>query len=502
MNPTRPNVLVMFCDQLRIDLLRCYGGDRVRTPNLDALAADGLLFEQAYTPTAICSPARASLMTGMYAHEHHMFNNSTPSYSYCLHLRPDAHMIQDWADENTDYQTGYFGKWHIGPAEDLFNSRFHCTHPRPYEGGPGYLANSHWHPHTSLGPLRKAAANPRLGPGQTSGLVDVPYEDFPDVAAARYCREFIDKRDPNRPFLAFCAFPGPHSPWLVPESFGLRYRPEDIDLWENRRDPMRNKPLNQRKLRELTRQQLRQENCTEEEYDDNLRRALAACFSYLELIDQCVGELVAYLKEKNLYDRTAIVFTADHGDMAGSHGIKSKGACMYDEIYRIPMMLKMPGNTTSKRIQEPVHLMDVTATCMELMSGEAPTDMLGQPLHGRSLCTFATDSPEWPRPVHYAQYHGDWYGHYSSRMVTDGRWKLVWNFNDLGELYDLASDPQELRNRFYDPDCRELRGRYFERLLEAARESKDAQALQWARGMGDPGAFEDAVGANLAEPGS
>ncbi|MGH2368797.1 MAG: sulfatase family protein, partial [Chloroflexota bacterium] len=85
-----PNVLVVLCDQLRRDLLGAYGSRLVRTPHLDALAAESVVFERAYTPTGICSPARASLMTGLYAHAHHMFNNSTPRYSYCQHLRPDV----------------------------------------------------------------------------------------------------------------------------------------------------------------------------------------------------------------------------------------------------------------------------------------------------------------------------------------------------------------------------------------------------------------------------
>lgn len=97
-----PNVLVIFCDQLRIDLLGCYGGSLVRTPNIDALAAESTMFDRAYTPTALCSPARASLMTGLYAHSHHLFNNSTPPYSYCEHPRSDIAMIQDWIDDETD----------------------------------------------------------------------------------------------------------------------------------------------------------------------------------------------------------------------------------------------------------------------------------------------------------------------------------------------------------------------------------------------------------------
>ena len=240
-----PNILVFFCDQIRMDILSCYGGGIVKTPNIDELVKDSTVFERACTPTALCSPARASLMTGLYPHNHYMFNNSSPMYSYCEHLRPGLDMLPDWIDKHTNYESAYFGKWHIGPAEDLFNSSFHHTHPRPYEGGPPYLNTSHWHPTFSLGDTVKKVCN-------LAGTVDMEFEDFPDVMAANYTIDFLEKRNTDKPFVSFCAFPGPHSPWVIPESFGLRYNPEDIPLWPNFDDPMKNKPLSQKKLKLLS----------------------------------------------------------------------------------------------------------------------------------------------------------------------------------------------------------------------------------------------------------
>jgi arylsulfatase A-like enzyme len=124
--------------------------------------------------------------------------------------------------------------------------------------------------------------------------------------------------------------------------------------------------------------------------------------------------------------------------------------------------------------------MDVTATILHLMGG-SEVDRLGdERLHGASLLALARGGREWSRSVHYAEYHGDWYGHYSSRMVTDGRWKLVWNFSDLCELYDLSEDPGELRNRFDDPACAAARGRCFDLLYDEARRTDDRQAMMLA----------------------
>ena len=490
MGREKGNVLVMFCDQLRTDLLGCYGSSLVRTPNLDALAKDSIVFDNAYTPTAICSPARASLMTGLYPHGHHMFNNSTPRYSYCPHLSPEVTMIQDWAGDATDYRTGYFGKWHIGPPEDLFNSTFHRTHPnRSVEEGGPLFATGHGHPNLKLGELAREKGDRNIPPGQISGTVDVPMRDFPDVQAARYSREFMEDCGADHPFLAFCSFPGPHSPWLVPDEFGIRYDPDEIPLWSNGKDPLEGKPLNQHKLQLIT--EARQGNVSRDARDVNLRQKLSVCFSYIELIDKCLGELVDYLKGEGLYEDTAIFFTADHGDMAGSHGFHSKGSYMYDEIYRIPMLYKPTGDKAHKRITEPVHLMDVTATCVDILGGGAQEEIKEQPLHGDSLRSFEAENPDWSRNVHYAEYHGDWYGHYSARMVTDGRWKLIWNFSDMCELYDLKADPDEMHNRFYNPDYSEVREKYFSFLAEEAEKVSDGQALKFIKEIPDVGKYEE-----------
>lgn len=462
----RPNVLIFLCDQLRIDLLTCYTDTLARTPHISALAQDACLFERAYTPCAICSPARASLLTGLYPHSHHMFNNSTPNYSYCEHIRPGVGMIQDWIEEESDYVSAWFGKWHIGPAQDLFDSRFHHTH-RPYEGGPGFLTSSHWHPNTRIAPLVESVG------GGSAGLLDVGMEGFPDVVAARYSQEFLRQRDRRQPFFLTCSFPGPHSPWMVPHEWGIRYDADEIPIWPNRYDSFVGKPVNQNKLRLM--QAAQSDGLSQAELDRQLQEMLACCFSYLELIDRMVGEVVATLKELDLYDETAIIFTADHGDMAGSHGLMNKGAYMYDEIYRIPLLVKAPGARQHSRTAAPVHLMDVTATCLHVMAGTRQDSMLGQGLHGRTLLPLVEGSEDWPRKMHYAEYHGDWYGHYSARMVTDGRWKLVWNLTDLCELYDLESDPHELCNRFYEPEYAAARAACFDYLVAEAQRTGDAQ---------------------------
>jgi len=373
-NSTRSNIVVFFCDQLQRDLLRLYGGKLVNTPNLDALAADGTVFDEAYTPTAICSPARASLMTGLYAHTHHMFNNSTPSYSYCEHLRPGASMVQDVAADIEQFETAYFGKWHIGPADDLFDSRF--DHTVATDGDPDalpFMRSSHWHSKGGLGEL----VNPMCS--GTAGFYDGPMATNPDVVAAQYSIDFLDHRDKAKSFMLFCVFPGPHSEWKLPIEWGLRHQPDETELPANRFDTFKNKPIKQRKERLY-----QKSHHTEEVF---LREATACIYSYIELIDHELGRVVAKLKAEGQYDNSLIVFTSDHGDMRGAHGMFSKGAYIYDEIYRIAMVIKPPANIDAPaRIERaPVTLTDLTATMLHVLTGEEQSTIGENTLHGSSL---------------------------------------------------------------------------------------------------------------------
>lgn len=456
-----PNILFFFCDQWRSDLLGCYGGDWVRTPNIDKLAAESCVFEHAYTPTALCSPARASLMTGLYPHRHHLFNNTTNHYSYRYRMRPEVPMISDWADAQTPYQTAYTGKWHLGGKDHYESTRFHVK------------KGIYSHP----GPQNDAEANPVVG--RYAGTLNRPMAEFPDVMTAANTQAFLRERDPDHPFLAFCAFPGPHAPWYVPAEFGIRYDPAQMPVWPNFHDTFTDKPINQRKCR------LRGKYLHGPDAETTLQKMIACHCSYIELIDTLIGELIGTLKQRGLYDNTMIVLTADHGDMLGAHGLLSKGAYMYEEIYRIPMLVRHP-EIAARRVDAPVNLIDLTATLMHAMSGREWTAMVPESdwprndslaLQGQSLLPLMRGEAAWARPVHYAEYHGDWYGHYTSRMVCDKQYKVVWNAPDLCELYDRANDPHELHNRFYDPEMAAVRDHYLDLLVADAKLLNDGQAL-------------------------
>ena len=215
-NASKPNVLIFLCDQLRFDLLTCYRETQVRTPNITELAGDSCLFERAYTPIALCSPARASLLTGLYPHAHHMFNNSTRPYSYCEHLRPD---MTDGAGldrlTRADYETAYYGKWHIGPAAGPVRLAVSSVRPQAsrIEGGRRLFCDgsrTSRNKKRQIGPLVQSfgARKGRGHSGRADGGVSRTWQRSEATLRLISCEPGTGE---SRPFLATIhRCPGPH----------------------------------------------------------------------------------------------------------------------------------------------------------------------------------------------------------------------------------------------------------------------------------------------------
>jgi arylsulfatase A-like enzyme len=463
------NILVFFVDELRSDMLSCYGNKVIRTPNLDELAKDSIIFDNCYTPTALCSPARASLFTGVYPHKHQILvNTGLPKWSYCSRLKPEMTMLQDWVKEQNQYETAYFGKWHIGSDDELMASRF--DHKGVYE----HPKNATYHPGPWLGKLVEPAGN------GIAGLLDVPMSSFPDVQVAEMAESYLENRKSDKPFLLYCAFPGPHPLWMLPEEFGIRYSPDDIPLWDNRYEiNSENKASYPRRLAGID--PLEPGEKTRKQRDELLRSVLACEYSYIELVDMMTGRVIDILKKTGQYENTTIIFTADHGSMSGAHEVAYKGAYMYNETYKIPLLCKLPGSSAAKRTDICVNLMDITATIMHLISGNTHSKLGNQMLDGASFLPAIHNKSDWNKEFHYAEYHGDDFGHYSSRMITNGEWKLIYNFSDKCEMYDLKNDPGELHNLFNDENFFDRRSSLMRNMLSLADVYDDGCFVLWRK---------------------
>jgi len=448
MESRRPcNILLVLTDEQRRDTLGCYGNSVCRTPNIDSLAESGVLFDQAYTPTAVCTPARSSLLTGVYPQKHLLvtnpkktwgppvvLNGNTPPFSRYLHA--------------AGYNVASIGKWHIGkqsPAEFGFEGHYYpgWDEPRDHPDYLQYLRDKGLPPFTVRGEINGILPNGKPGTviaGIYNGPVAGTFTYYLAERTIAKLREYAAKyRSDGQPFfLGFHIF-GPHLPYYLPEEYARMYNPDHVTLPGGYRETFANKPYIHRLYSQLW-------AC------DSLSRRqwqeiIAMYWGYVTMIDGQIGRVLATLKELDLVDETAIFFSTDHGSFEGSHRLNDKGPAAYDDIYRIPFLARLPGPIRAgQREDRFVTLMDLTATFIDLAGQPVP-----EHLDGRSLLPLlhGEEVADWPAEV-CLEFHGHQIP-YPQRTVRTREHKLIANLADQHELYDLREDPDELTNRIDDP---------------------------------------------------
>ena len=445
-----PNVLLLLTDQERADLA-APDGLPVETPNLDRLRSEGVWFDRAYTPTSICTSARASLLTGVYPHAHGMLNNSHEADAIRTELDPDRPTFGGLLAE-AGYENTYAGKWHVdrrrGPSG--FGFEYVADSSRRHDPSDDDVAIEE----ASLeDPIHTAGPDPTLVAATTTAA---PEEMRTAVLADRTI-EALDRwadGDRSGPFFHRTDFLGPHFPYVVPEPYASMYDPEDVERWPSYAETFDGKPR------------------VQEEYLDyrgvadftweTWAEAVAKYFGFVTFIDEQIGRVLDALDGTGVADETAVVHASDHGDFAGAHRQFNKGPIMYEDTYRIPLIIRHPDAVEPGTRSAFVRLHDLMPTFLDWAGAPIPDD-----LHARSLDPLLRGErpADWPDSV-YAQYHGDEFGLYSQRMVRTDRYKFVYNTPDRDELYDLVDDPHELRNVVDHPAYRDVRREMGDRLLE------------------------------------
>ncbi|MCC7147278.1 MAG: sulfatase-like hydrolase/transferase [Phycisphaeraceae bacterium] len=451
------NILLIQADQLRFDCLGVNGHRLVRTPNLDRLAAQGVNFTQAYCPIPVCTPARASLLSGRWPTQHQGITNRD-SEAACP-LRTDVPTFSG-ALAAAGYRLGCVGKWgvhpHKGPLEfgfhDWMDGREYSAW-RKAQGLPGKPNANGWLGETDE---KITAAQSQLAWG-----ADRTLELLERYAKQAGQRKFFLRWDP----------PEPHLPNVVPEPYASMYRPGDIQPWASFADGLENKPYIQRQQRRTW------------EIDgwDWSRWAptVARYLGEVSLLDAQVGRILDRLAELGLAESTLVAFTADHGDLCGGHGMIDKHYVMYDDVVRVPLFLRGPGVTGApgQCAAFVCNGLDLAATFCAAAGVDRPEGFVGQ-----NLLDLAQGRAK-ERPDIFGMYFGAQFGLYSQRMVRDRKWKYVWNATDCDELYDLESDPGERRNRAGDAACagelKRLRGR----MIQWMQEAQDPLLNGWVRGQ-------------------
>ncbi|MHC5057469.1 MAG: sulfatase family protein [Planctomycetota bacterium] len=478
-----PNLLFIYTDEQACGTLACYGNRLIETPNLDRLAGRATVFDQAYVTQPVCTPSRSSLLTGLWPHTSGCTENNVP-------LRPETPCLPEMITGG-DYATGHFGKWHLGDeifAQHGFDEwvSIEDGYRKHYGKGRDRDARSDYHRF-----LVASGHSPRRGDSFSRGeAARLPEQYGKPAFLAREAARFIrEKRD--RPFALYVNFLEPHMPFFGPRD--NQYRPKDVPLPPNFRDaPDETMPLRWRVLREAY--AARGHSGLPLKSESGWRRLIANYWGLCSLVDTHVGTILGALEACGLWDETIIVFTSDHGDMMGSHQLVAK-CVMYEEAVRVPMIVKLPGQVSGKRVAGPVSQIDVVPSLLDLL-GPSPRRSGygragGQPvpghLQGKSLRpVLEQDEPratgdvvvEWsgpnnglgnvsvPRHMAVKADPSEIRASFLDpvrTIVTPEGWKLCWS--PLGEhvLFNLRDDPLETRNLYGDARHRdvaaELRGR-------------------------------------------
>jgi choline-sulfatase len=424
----RPNILFVLTDQQRADTVHAGGNPHIRTPVMDRLCAEGVRFDRAYTPSPVCVSARCAVVTGQYPHRTGCFDNGYP-------MPDDGPSMMDLLRQG-GYQTHGVGKMHFVPdraAMKGFETREIQEELAADVEDDDFLKHVHDngfpHVHDVMGARGEMYYIPQIS--------QLPARLHATSWTADRSLAFLEGRDPSRPFFLWTSFIHPHPPFSPPTPWNKLYRgplvplprrPDDMeDLWT-----YHNRHQNRYKYRDAGQ-------------DDNLLRVMRgyywACVSF---VDYSVGRILAHLEHTGELDDTLVLWTSDHGEFLGDYNCFGKRSFL-DPAARVPLMVRYPDRFPAGVVaQTPVSLLDLFPTFL----GAAGVPASGTTLDGEDLAGLVGQSVK--RTI-YGQFQRGDRGVY---MAYDGRRKYVYSAADDKEyLLDHSVDPDETRNRAYNPLC-------------------------------------------------
>jgi arylsulfatase A-like enzyme len=452
----RPNIVFIMSDDHAAQAISAYGSRLIRTPHIDRLATEGMLFENCFVTNSICTPSRAAILTGKYAHL-----NGVPVFNHIDSAQP---MVQKYL-QAAGYHTGMVGKWHLGGQ-----NRYQPTQGQP----TGF---DYW----NILPGQGAYFDPvMIEMGERKKLTGYTTDLITDLAI-----QFVRQRPADRPFFLMYHHKAPHRNWQPAEKYRRQFEnfepplPETFDDdYQGKSDASRlatmhiDADLNESDLKMAPPAGLTGAALKRWKYTRYMRDYLAC----VQSVDDNVGRFLEFLDQQGLTENTIVVYTSDQGFFLGEHNFYDK-RFMYEESLRMPFLIRWPQRIRPGSVNREMILnVDFAPTFLQAAGLKVPADMQGRGflsmLEGRK-------APQWRQAIYYRYYHPGHHNVAAHYGIRTREHKLIYFHKlDQWELYDLRKDPREKRNEFANPAYAGTVKRLTKRLYQLKRELKDTDQYQ------------------------
>jgi choline-sulfatase len=426
----RPHILLFVVDQLAAPILRAHGNAVTKTPAIDELAETGVVFENAYSPSPLCAPARAALMTGMLPTRTGVYDNSAefassiPAFTHYLRLE--------------GYRTCLSGKMHFVGPDQLHGFEERLT-TDVYPGDFG------WTPDWRLGGERVDWWYHNMSSVVEAGVAEITNQlEYDDEVAFHAVRRLYDyaRYERDAPLMLCVSFSHPHDPYVARQRFWDLYRDEDIDLPAAPGLPPEQMDAHSHRLWKSA--AMDQVSITE----DDVRAARHGYYASLSYVDERIGDVLAAFRACGLEDDAVVILTSDHGDFLGEHGLFYKMS-FREHAAHVPFVVSAPGRFAPGRVREPVSLVDLAPTLLDL-ARPGLSEEIAAPVDGRSVVPLLDGGSEPERTI-----AGEFLAETVVApmvMLRRGRWKYIHTPSDPDQLFDVDDDPLELVNLAGNPE--------------------------------------------------
>ncbi len=484
---TLPDFIFICTDQQRSDSLGCYGNTIANTPNIDAIAATGIRFDRHITPMQICSPSRATMITGLYPRHHKLAVNG-------MALPHDVPLLTEFL-ANAGYKTHSVGKQHLQPLlapadRNMPDSRAFWKKPEsvgwhgPYygyqtidlllgESDTAHLAGHYadWlnknHPEAAKWLMPESADEPPPADLDEIWVSKIPAELHYNTWITDCAVRFLNQsRSRDAPFFLFVSYPDPHHPFDPVQPYASKYPPDDMPLPRVEGDELSTMPPYYDQLypegqgfRELywaAREDMEAGSMitTRDISDQSMRKAAAYTHAMTEMIDDGVGAILSALEDSGRSGNTFIVFTSDHGELLGDHGLLHKGPPPYRQLTEVSLIMNGPGIRPGQTTRALTNHIDLAPTLLDISGVQFDSNQFD----GKSLAPLFSDSCHHLRTYNFGEYHPTAKPELYNQTVSTDQWRFTVypHRPQWGELFDLDNDPGEHFNLFNQAGCEDI----------------------------------------------